>query len=88
MRTWVCITRPSIWESSNGVLASKESPEGSNKFLNDHKLLNSCKPETNTKDSNTLGSIGFSQDYMNTTNTMTRKRKERSSSPSPVASSS
>ncbi|KAF8029405.1 hypothetical protein BT93_E1955 [Corymbia citriodora subsp. variegata] len=88
VRTWVCITRPSICKSSNRVLASKKSPEGSNNFHNDHKLLNSCKPETTTKDSDTLGSIGCSQDCGNNTNTMTRKRKERSSSPSPVASSS
>ncbi|KAI3420531.1 Ribonuclease P [Psidium guajava] len=87
-RTWVCITRPRVCDGSNGVLASKESPEGSNNFLNDHKLLNSCQPEPTMKDSNTLGSIGFSQDCMDNTNAITRKRKERSSSPSPVASSS
>ncbi|XP_010031499.2 proteinaceous RNase P 2 isoform X2 [Eucalyptus grandis] len=88
VRTWVCITRPSVCKSSNGVLASKESPEGSNNFLNNHKLLNSSKPGTTTEDSNALGSIGFSQDCVNNTNIMTRKRKERSSSPPPLASSS
>ncbi|KAI6669835.1 hypothetical protein NL676_004720 [Syzygium grande] len=36
VRTWVCITRPSIWESSNGVLASKESPEGLHEYYEHH----------------------------------------------------